>query len=148
MSEGVGPRRDAGDSRRRTLAAVAAGGAIGSLGRWAAALAAGGSHTATLLVNVTGAFTLGVLVVWLGRGTVHPLARPFLAVGLLGGWTTYSSFALDAHALAGEGLGGLLGYLLLTLGLGVAAAVAGLVVGDRVWGDDPSADEAVAEGEL
>ena len=40
MSEGVGPRRDAGDSRRRTLAAVAAGGAIGSLGRWAAALAA------------------------------------------------------------------------------------------------------------
>ena len=143
MSEGVGPRRDAGDSRRRTLAAVAAGGAIGSLGRWAAALAAGGSHTATLLVNVTGAFTLGVLVVWLGRGTVHPLARPFLAVGLLGGWTT-----LDAHALAGEGLGGLLGYLLLTLGLGVAAAVAGLVVGDRVWGGDPSADEAVAEGEL
>ena len=113
---------------------MAAGGAIGSLGRWAAALAAGGSHTATLLVNVTGAFTLGVLVVWLGRGTAHPLARPFLA--------------LDAHALAGEGLGGLLGYLLLTLGLGVAAAVAGLVVGDRVWGGDPSADEAVAEGEL
>ena len=47
---------------------MAAGGAIGSLGRWAAALAAGGSHAATLLVNVTGAFTLGVLVVWLGRG--------------------------------------------------------------------------------
>ena len=43
---------------------------------------------------------------------------------------------------------GLLGYLVLTLGLGVAAALAGLVVGDRVWGSGPLADEVVAEEEL
>lgn len=148
MSQGVVPGHDAGASKEGPLAAVAAGGAIGSLGRWGVGLAAGGSHWATLLVNVTGAFAMGVLVAWLARGTAHPLARPFLSVGLLGGWTTYSSFALDTHALAGDGLGGLLGYLVLTIGLGVGAAVAGLVVGDRIWGSDALADEAVAEEEL
>lgn len=148
MSQGVVPGHDAGASKGGPLAAVAAGGAIGSLGRWGVGLAVGGSHWATLLVNVTGAFAMGVLVAWLARGTAHPLTRPFLSVGLLGGWTTYSSFALDTHALAGDGLGGLLGYLVLTIGLGVGAAVAGLVVGDRIWGSDALADEAVAEEEL
>ena len=148
MSDGVVPGHDAGASKGAALAAVAAGGAIGSLGRWGVGLAAGGSHWATLLVNVTGAFAMGLLVAWLARGTAHPLARPFLAVGLLGGWTTYSSFALDAHGLVGEGLGGLIGYLVLTIGLGIGAAVAGLVVGDRDWGSDALADEAVAEEEL
>lgn len=148
MSQGVVPGHDAGASQEGPLAAVAAGGAVGSLCRWGVGLAAGGSHWATLLVNVTGAFAMGVLVAWLARGTAHPLTRPFLSVGLLGGWTTYSSFALDTHALAGDGLGGLLGYLVLTIGLGVGAAVAGLVVGDRIWGSDALADEAVAEEEL
>lgn len=148
MSQGVVPGHDAGASKGGPLAAVAAGGAIGSLGRWGVGLAVGGSHWATLLVNVTGAFAMGVLVAWLARGTAHPLTRPFLSVGLLGGWTTYSSFALDTHALVGDGLGGLLGYLVLTIGLGVGAAVAGLVVGDRIWNSDALADEAVAEEEL
>ena len=148
MSQGVVPGHDAGASQEGPLAAVAAGGAVGSLCRWGVGLAAGGSHWATLLVNVTGAFAMGVLVAWLARGTAHPLTRPFLSVGLLGGWTTYSSFALDTHALVGDGLGGLLGYLVLTIGLGVGAAVAGLVVGDRIWGSDALADEAVAEEEL
>lgn len=148
MSQGVAPGHDAGASKGATLAAVAAGGVVGSLGRWGVGLASGGSHWATLLVNVTGAFAMGLLVAWLAAGPQHPLARPFLTVGLLGGWTTYSSFALDAHALGGDGLGGLLGYVAATLVLGVGAAVVGLVAGDRLWGSSPSADEVVAEEEL
>ena len=131
-----------------SLAAIAAGGAIGSLGRWVVGSFASGAVWSTLLVNLTGAFAMGLLVTWLARRGAHPLVRPFLAVGLLGGWTTYSSFALDTHGLAGDGLIGLLGYLVTTLGLGVGAALLGLVVGDRLWRSDAVADEVVAEGEL
>lgn len=135
-------------SEGSALAAVAVGGALGSFGRWAVGLAASGAAWSTLLVNLTGAFAMGVLVVWLARGVPHPLARPFLSVGLLGGWTTYSSFALDAHGLVTDGLGGFLGYLVATLALGIGAAALGLVVGDRVWGGDASSDEVIAQGEL
>ncbi|WP_082566977.1 fluoride efflux transporter FluC [Janibacter sp. Soil728] len=131
-----------------TLAAVAAGGAIGSLGRWGVASFASGAVWATLLVNLTGALAMGLVVAWLARSSPHSLVRPFLTVGLLGGWTTYSSFALDAHGLAGEGLLGLLGYLVATLGLGVGAAMLGLAVGDRLWHGDAVADDVVAKEEL
>ena len=135
-------------SEGRALLAVSAGGAIGSLGRWLVALAAGDTGWGTLAVNITGAFALGLLVVWLEAGARHPLARPFLAVGLLGGWTTYSTFALDAHGLAGSGPPTLLGYLAATLVLGIGAAALGLVLGDRIWGGDAASDELAAEGEL
>ncbi len=148
MSEGIVLRRDAGASKGRTLLAVATGGAIGALGRWCVGLLASGAAWGTVLVNVTGALALGLLVVRLSRGEPHPLAPPFLSVGLLGGWTTYSTFALDAHALGGGGLPGLLGYLLATVVLGVGAALCGLLLGDRLWGGDAGADAAVAEDEL
>lgn len=135
-------------SEGRTLLAVAAGGAIGSLGRWLVALAAGDTGWGTLAVNITGAFALGLLVVWLEAGARHPLARPFLAVGLLGGWTTYSTFALDAHGLASGNLPALLGYLVATLVLGIGAAALGLVLGDRIWAGDAESDALAAEGEL
>lgn len=155
MSEGVVPGRDpagpthrVGASTKSTVAVVAAGGALGSLGRWVVGLLAAGAAWGTLLVNVTGGLAMGLLVAWLAAGAAHPLARPFLTVGLLGGWTTYSSFALDAHRLAGDGLGGLLGYVGTTLVLGVGAALVGLLIGDRVWGSTAEADEVVAEEEL
>lgn len=130
-------------SEGRVLLAVAAGGAVGSLGRWLVSLAASGTGWGTLVVNVSGAFALGLLVVWLEAGARHPLARPGLAVGLLGGWTTYSTFALDAHGLAGAGLLGLVGYLVATLVLGIGAATLGLVLGERIW----PGGELASEGE-
>lgn len=148
MSEGVALGRDAGATKGWAVAAVASGGAIGSLGRWLVALAAGGTEWGTLVVNVSGAFALGLIAVWLEAGVRHPLARPFLSVGLLGGWTTYSTFALDAHALASSGLLGLLGYLAATLALGIGAATVGLVVGDRIWAGHVGSDGPAAEGEL
>lgn len=129
-----------------TSVVVAVGGALGSLGRWLVASAADGAVWGTLLVNVTGALAMGLLMAWLGHRDPHPLVRPFVAVGLLGGWTTYSSFALEAHALAGDGLGGVIGYVQATLVLGLAGAVAaGMVVGERLWGRDPGAADGIVE---
>lgn len=135
-------------SEGRTLLAIAAGGAAGSLARWLVGLAAGGAAWATLLVNVTGAFALGLLVAWLEGDERHPLARPVLAVGLLGGWTTYSSFVLDARTLAEGGGPGPFGYLALTLVLGLAGALVGLLLGERRWGGDREPAARVAEDEL
>lgn len=137
-----------------TRLAVAAGGAVGTLGRWlvdGSLPAAGpGWGWATLTVNVTGALAMGLLVAWLAARAVHPLARPFAAVGLLGGWTTYSTFALDAHTITDGGdAGRALGYVLATLVLGVGASLVGLFAGERSFGVSPErADRMVEEEEL
>ena len=90
------------------LAAVSAGGVVGSLGRWGVGLAL--PHTAghwpwsTLLVNLTGCLLMGLLVARLAFGArPHVLVRPFLAVGVLGGWTTFSAFSVDVLELANAG---------------------------------------------
>ncbi len=79
------------------VAAVAVGGGIGSVARYllAAAFPAGhGFPWAIFAVNVSGCFLLGLLLVYLLE--VWPprrLLRPFLAIGLLGGYTTFSTYA-------------------------------------------------------
>lgn len=58
----------------------------------------------TLLVNVSGAFTIGVFLSLIGaRVGVNPLWRLFLATGLLGGYTTFSAYAWEALSLADAG---------------------------------------------
>jgi CrcB protein len=123
----------------RLLPAIAAGGAFGSLGRYAVGLAL--PHTssefpwATLLVNLTGSLAMGLLVAWLvARPGAHPLARPFLGVGVLGGWTTYSAFAVDVVRLVDAGREqAALGYVTATFLLGVLAVGLGLRLGGRLW---------------
>ncbi|MGY1606123.1 fluoride efflux transporter CrcB [Geodermatophilus sp. SYSU D00700] len=87
---------------------AALGGALGALARWGVAEALpardGGWPWATLLVNLTGCLLIGVLVGALARRSPEPAwARPFLAVGLLGGYTTYSAFAVEVVGLADAG---------------------------------------------
>lgn len=135
-------------SDRRDLPAVAVGGALGSLGRWAVAVGAGGAVWSTVLVNLTGAFALGLVVARMAAGDHHPIWRPFVTVGVLGGWTTYSTFALDGHVLAGRGLAGTLGYVTITLVLGVAAALAGMIWGERLWTGVAPQTERVSREEL
>ncbi len=119
--------------------AVAVGGVVGSLGRYAVGLAvppaAGGFPTATLLVNVTGAFAMGLLVAFLvDRPGVHPLARPLVGVGVLGGWTTFSALAVDVVDLvAVDRVQVALLYVTATFVLGTLAVPAGAAVGQRVW---------------
>lgn len=128
---------------RGLLAVIAAGGAIGSVGRYAVGLAlphgVGGFPWPTFVVNVTGSFAMGVLVVWVLTMTdPHPWLRPFLGVGVLGGWTTFSSYALDWHALETGGHGRLAAaYVIGSLVLGLLAVGFGVTLGERVFGRRP-----------
>lgn len=93
---------------RLSVVAVAAGGALGALARWGIDLAVEGSgHAlmwATLAVNVFGCALMGLLVAYvLAHPARHALWRPFLGVGFLGGFTTFSAFAGDAVLLLDEG---------------------------------------------
>jgi fluoride exporter len=87
-----------------TVAAIAIGGIIGAEGRYAVGRAM--PHvppqfpTSTLLINISGCVLIGVLMAVLGQFTTpHRLVRPFLAIGILGGYTTYSTFAVDVQQL-------------------------------------------------
>ena len=79
------------------LAAIAVGGGVGSLARYllSAAFPAGhGFPWAVFAVNVSGSFLLGVLMVYLlDIWPPRRFLRPFLAVGLIGGYTTFSTYA-------------------------------------------------------
>ena len=112
---------------------AALGGALGALARWAIAEALPHSPGAwpwsTLLVNLVGCLALGALLaVLLARYPHSPWLRPFLAVGVLGGFTTYSTFAMDVVRLTGAGHPVLaVAYVLASVLGGACAVVAGLV---------------------
>ena len=83
------------------VAAVALGGAIGSVlryfsGKYAMAYFGGDFPYGTLFVNVTGSFIMGLLMALFIQYTPSFETRTFLTVGILGGFTTFSSFSLDA----------------------------------------------------
>ena len=122
------------------VAAVALGGAIGAVARWALTALApappGGFPLTTFLINVIGCLLMGVLVVLVAEAReAHPIVRPFLGVGVLGGFTTFSSFAVEAHQLFDRGhLGVGVLYLVATAVVAVVAVVVGLGVTRRVAG--------------
>ena len=83
---------------------VAIGGAAGAGCRWALADAVGGSDWpwALLVINVVGSFLLGAVLVS-GSGATRELVRLGLGVGFCGGFTTFSSFAVDTVHLLDDG---------------------------------------------
>ena len=86
---------------------VALGGAIGAVGRYGVNVAATrllgiGFPWGTVIVNVVGSFAMGVLIVWLANKGGMRFA-PFLMTGVLGGFTTFSAFSLDAITLFERG---------------------------------------------
>ena len=87
------------------VAAVAAGGAIGSAARYMVTVLVQRAFGAgfpwwTLSVNVVGSFVMGVLVTAIAlRWSVGQTGQAFLMVGLLGGFTTFSAFSLDVATL-------------------------------------------------
>ena len=108
---------------------AALGGALGALARWGVATALPHSPRgwpwATLLVNLTGCALIGVLLaVLLARFPAHLWLRPFLVTGVLGGYTTFSTFAVDAGAPATAA-----GYVVVSVVGGLLAVVAGLSTG-------------------
>ncbi|MDT9690240.1 CrcB family protein [Streptomyces sp. P9(2023)] len=91
------------------VGAVAAGGALGAVARYGASLAWATPHGAfpwtTLTVNATGCAAIGVLMVLVTEAVSapHPLLRPFLGTGILGGYTTFSTASLDTQRLLDAG---------------------------------------------
>ena len=84
----------------------------------------------TLAVNVLGSLVMGLLVGWFAhRGDPGLPWRLFLTTGILGGFTTFSTFSLDAASLLERGQAGLAAlYILLSVGAGLLGLFAGLAL--------------------
>ena len=134
----VRPHVRSGRARPVVLAAIAIGGALGSLARAALGVAfptsAGHFPWTTMAINVSGSFVLGVvLVVLLERGGPSRLLRPFVATGFLGGYTTFSTFMVETMKLGRSGhtpTGA--SYVVASLLLGLTAAWVGVRAGHRL----------------
>ena len=117
-----------------TVLWVALGGALGSVARYAISGVAvrwlgAGFPYGTLFVNVTGSFTIGLLAALVaadGRPSLSADARAFLLVGVLGGFTTFSSFSLETLNLARSGA---LGPAVLNVAGSVALCLAAVSLG-------------------
>ena len=122
----------------RAVLAVALGGCIGGSLRYAAAELfpeqSGEIPWTTLGVNVAGAALLSVLLVFVLEGVwTSPYAREFAGIGILGSFTTFSTWMVQSQRLIDDGQAHLaLAYLGGSLLLGMLAAVAGLALG-RSW---------------
>lgn len=116
------------------LLVIAAGGALGSLARWTVTAVVTytsvGVPWATWWENVTGAFILGALMVFiLDVWPPSRYVRPFLGVGILGGYTTFSTYMLDTRTLLSTGqVPAAFGYLFGTLLAGLFAVWAGVLL--------------------
>ena len=127
------------------LATIAAGGMIGALARYALAVAwptpPGAFAWATFAANVSGCLLIGVLMVLITEvRTAHRLVRPFLGVGVLGGYTTFSTYAVQAQqAVAAGRPGTALAYLTGTLVAALAAVLLGSTITRRLAAGRPAA---------
>ena len=87
----------------QTIIWVALGGALGAVGRYLVGLslkAASGFPWATMSVNILGSLLMGLVIGWLSRQNGGSDAlRLFVAVGILGGFTTFSAFSMDLFTL-------------------------------------------------
>jgi CrcB protein len=122
------------------LGVIAAGGAIGALARYGLAEAwphrTGAFPWATLVTNVSGCLLIGVLMVLLtDLWPARPLLRPFFGTGMLGGYTTFSTYTVDAQHLATVGAAPTaLLYLAGTLLAALAAVATGIALTRAVTG--------------
>ncbi|WP_026941381.1 fluoride efflux transporter CrcB [Hellea balneolensis] len=120
---------------------VALGGALGASARHVLgvgtlkAFGPGYPH-GTMAANVIGGFLMGILAGWLAlKVSGHTNLRLFLGVGLLGGFTTFSAFSLDAVLMyEKKAYGALLGYVGGSVILSIGALMMGLILARKVFG--------------
>ncbi|MGV8952388.1 MAG: fluoride efflux transporter CrcB [Cypionkella sp.] len=121
-----------------TLSQVALGGALGASLRYLTNVSAmrmfgPGFPYATIFVNIAGSFLMGVMIVALSKkGGTH--LAPFLMTGILGGFTTFSAFSLDAFTLyeRGDTLTAI-GYVAASVILSLAALAAGVTLSREIF---------------
>jgi CrcB protein len=115
---------------------VAVGGALGSVARYGTGVVVGKAWDsafplATMLINIVGSLAMGLFIGFLARTTPawQADARLFVAVGIFGGFTTFSSFSLDTIAMVERGeIGPALLYVLVSVVVAIVALYGGLVV--------------------
>jgi CrcB protein len=126
----------------RTIVVVGAGAALGGILRLlvtqlvVARAGAGYAQYATMFINVSGSFLIGVVIeIAQTRAELSPLWRYFIATGILGGYTTFSTFSFEALTLATGGFA-LTGafYVAGSVVLGVAAAFFGIATARALAG--------------
>lgn len=112
------------------LAGAAGASARFAFSEWATRHEKGSFPLATLVINVTGAFALGLLTTIGGTGGVLAQARMVVGTGFLGGYTTFSTLSYDTHSLfrSGQARAAWLNAL-GSLGLGIVAAALGMWCG-------------------
>lgn len=127
-------RRDFLRAQLPVLAVISIGGGIGSEGRYGMALLLpsppGHFPWATFLTNVVGCLCIGALMVLITEvWSAHRLLRPFLGVGVLGGFTTFSTYAVDVRGLLQpESLPIAFAYLAGTVLCALLAVIAGVAL--------------------
>lgn len=118
----------------RVLGVISAGGAIGALARYGIGVAfappATGFPWATFGINVSGCLLIGVLMVLITEvWTAHELVRPFLGVGILGGFTTFSTYVVDIQRLVNANAAAVaMVYLVATVLAALAAVYTGIAL--------------------
>lgn len=114
-------------------AAVIVGGILGAEGRYGLSVAVPHAPAAfpwsTVYINIIGCFGLGVLMSLLNQlSSPHRLVRPFVGIGIIGGFTTFSTFTVDAERLIEHHRAGIAGlYVLCTLTTAAAAVAAATI---------------------
>jgi CrcB protein len=125
-----------------TLLVIGVGGALGAMSRylasgWVQDWAGGFFPWGTLVVNIVGSLLLGFVLVWLQGTIASAELRQFVAIGILGSFTTFSTFSYEALAMIRDGewwrAGGYtLGSVALALlAVGVGAAMATMLAQGR-----------------
>ncbi len=120
------------------LAAIGLAGALGAvarylLGRYVAERSASSFPLGTLIINITGAFLIGLIFALATRKLISPTLQATLATGFMGGFTTFSTMSWEGMQLAraGRSLHSLF-YLGITFALGLSAVLLGLVLGRAI----------------
>ncbi len=122
------------------IALVGLGGALGAvarylLGLWIATRVSPDFPWSTFLINISGSFLIGIVLGLASAGQISSETRLFLAVGVLGGYTTFSTFSYESLELLMDG--SIRSFFLNTLGqlsCGLIAVYAGLVVSRLLGG--------------
>ena len=119
--------------------AVAGGGAIGAMARHGVSrlslhFLGPNFPWGTLCANVVGSLTMGVVIAWLAAKEPHsPALRAFLTVGLLGAFTTFSTFSLDVVTLYRDRTIAIAGaYLAASVIFSIAGLLGGLMMGRAI----------------
>jgi CrcB protein len=117
------------------LLAIALGGVLGSLARYAVVLGVGDDDPAqwpwdTLAVNLVGALLIGIIATSSAVAAGPPWVRPFAITGVLGGFTTFSAFAVETGSLLDAGQVVLaVAYVVITMTAGLLAVRLGVAIG-------------------